>query len=160
VSEQTSNGYSTLDPGEKIMSQHPVLNATNVAIVTGASDLGFAAAKRLAASGLKVYIADPESPRLEAAIAEVAAVSSRRAVPTDVSKLAEPRQFGASTCAPFGVVVSVIGAMIIGSSSAAMARDTVSSHPPDEVINTACLPWQAPIATANPELQTFPAISR
>jgi NADP-dependent 3-hydroxy acid dehydrogenase YdfG len=103
MSGQTSNAYSTLDPGEKIMSQHTVLNTTNVAVVTGASDISFAAARRFAASGLKVCIADPESPRLEAAIAEVAAVSSRRAnavlaVPTGVSKLDKLRQFGASTC--------------------------------------------------------------
>jgi hypothetical protein len=37
-----------------------------------------------------------------------------------------------------------------------MARDTVRSHPPDEVINAACLPWQAPIGHRQPGAADLP----
>jgi hypothetical protein len=54
---------------------------------------------------------------------------------------------------------ALIGAMIIGSSSAAMARETVTSHLPHKgrcVIDTACLPWQAPIGHHQPEAADLP----
>jgi NAD(P)-dependent dehydrogenase (short-subunit alcohol dehydrogenase family) len=143
------------------MSLRPVLNASDGAAVTAAFNIGLAAAKRIAPSGLEVCTADPEITRLEAAVAEVAAASSRSAdaslaVPTDVSELGELRQFGASMCARFAVVVSVIGAMIIVSSSVAMACDTLSSHLPDGMINAACLPWQAPISREQSEAAHLP----
>jgi NAD(P)-dependent dehydrogenase (short-subunit alcohol dehydrogenase family) len=144
------------------MSLHPVLNARHAAaVIAGASNIGLAAAKRFAASGLKVCMADPETIRLEVVVAEVPAVSSRSAdavlaVPTDVSEFGELQQFGASMCARFAVVVSVIGAMIIASSSAASAHDALSSHLPDGAINAACLPWQAPIDRRQPEAADLP----
>jgi hypothetical protein len=138
------------------MSLHPVLNARDAAVITVASNIGLAAA-----SGLKVCMVDSETKRLEAVVAEVPAVSSRSAnavlaMPRDVSEFGQLQQFGASMCARFAVVVSVIGAMIIASSSAASANDTLSSHLPDGVINAACLPWQAPIDRRQPEAADLP----
>jgi hypothetical protein len=141
------------------MSLHHVLNARDGTVVTTVSNIDPAAAKRFAASGLEVCAGPPETTRLEAVIAEVAGAASSRsadarlAVQTDVSEL---RQFGASICSRFVVVVSVIGAMIIASGSAAMARDTLSSHLPDGMINAACLPWQAPIGRRQSEAADLP----
>ena len=47
---------------------HPALSSGNVAVVTGgASGIGFAAAERFAAMGLKVALADVPGERLDAA---------------------------------------------------------------------------------------------
>ena len=47
---------------------HPALTSGNVAVVTGgASGIGFAAAERFAAKGLKVVLADSPGERLDAA---------------------------------------------------------------------------------------------
>jgi NAD(P)-dependent dehydrogenase (short-subunit alcohol dehydrogenase family) len=55
---------------------HPVMSSDNVAVVTGGADgIGFAAAKRYAALGMKVCIADLGNHRLAAAEAELAAAS-------------------------------------------------------------------------------------
>lgn len=59
------------------MTDHPTLAAGHCAVITGgASGIGLAAAKRFAAMGLKVVIADLSSDRLDAAAAEVAAASA------------------------------------------------------------------------------------
>ena len=71
----------------------------NCAVITGgASGIGLAAAKRFAAMGLKVVIADLPGDRLDAAAREVAAASPNgakgvRAAPTDVSDSPRSRRW-------------------------------------------------------------------
>jgi NAD(P)-dependent dehydrogenase (short-subunit alcohol dehydrogenase family) len=92
------------------MAQDPVLRIGHVAVITGgASGIGFAAAKRFAALGMIVCIADLDNPRLGASVAEIAAVSTRSAdgvvgVPTDVSKLDDVRRLKAIVLERFGAV--------------------------------------------------------
>jgi NAD(P)-dependent dehydrogenase (short-subunit alcohol dehydrogenase family) len=69
------------------------LASGNVAVVTGAaSGIGLAASRRFAAMGLKVALADLDGERLQAAIAEVAALAPNAArdvvgVATDVAQI-------------------------------------------------------------------------
>jgi hypothetical protein len=92
------------------MTHHEAFSAGNVAVITGgASGIGLAAAKRFAALGLKVVIADMAGERLDAAAREVAltslsGVSAVRAWPTDVSKLDDLRRLEAETRSAFGSV--------------------------------------------------------
>jgi NAD(P)-dependent dehydrogenase (short-subunit alcohol dehydrogenase family) len=83
-----------LKPGGYEMS-HPLLPPDSVAVVTGgASGIGLAAAKRFAAMGLRVCIADLGEKRLADAAAAIAALaadgeSAVMTVETDVSRPAE-----------------------------------------------------------------------
>jgi hypothetical protein len=55
---------------------------------------------------------------------------------------------------------ALIGAMMIGSSSAAMAREAVTSQLSDgacSAIQTACLPWQAPNGHSQPTAADLPS---
>ena len=89
---------------------HPALSPSRVAVVTGgASGIGLAAARRFAAMGLKVCIADLEGERLRSAAGEVAAVAAEGprgvlAVPTDVSRVADVRRLQETVLASFGDV--------------------------------------------------------
>ena len=70
---------------------HPALQAGRVAVVTGSSSgIGLSAAKRFAALGMKVCMADINAERLESAATEVNAAApdgaaSVLAVATDVA---------------------------------------------------------------------------
>ncbi len=70
---------------------HPALQAGRVAVVTGSSSgIGLSAAKRFAALGMKVCMADINAERLESAATEVIAAApdgaaSVLAVATDVA---------------------------------------------------------------------------
>ncbi len=85
---------------------HPVLVPGNVAVVTGAaSGIGLAAAKRFAAMGMKVALADLASDALESARAEVATAGRKGdviAVATDVSDAAQVTALQAQVSAAFG----------------------------------------------------------
>ena len=74
-----------------MMTTHPALTEGRVAVITGAaSGIGLAAAKRFAAMGLKICIADLSPEALERAAGLVAAAGAPEsvlAVPTDVSRL-------------------------------------------------------------------------
>ena len=92
------------------MARHPALQAGQCAVITGgASGIGFAAAKRLAAMGLKVVIADRPGDRLDAAAAEAASLSTAGAgtvlaAPTDVSRVADLQALDSLARKTFGSV--------------------------------------------------------
>ena len=92
------------------MAHHPALQAGKCAVITGgASGIGFAAAKRFAAVGLKVVIADRPGDRLDAAGAKAASLSTAGAgtvlaAPTDVSRVADLQALDGLARKTFGSV--------------------------------------------------------
>src|SRR5580698_6814283 len=92
------------------MTNHPALAEGRVAVITGAaSGIGLAAARRFAAMGMRVCLADLSAQALDAAAAEVAAQSPSGkaavlAVPTDVSKLDQVEKLRDAACAAFDEV--------------------------------------------------------
>jgi NAD(P)-dependent dehydrogenase (short-subunit alcohol dehydrogenase family) len=89
---------------------HPALAAGRVAVITGAaSGIGLAAARRFAALGMRVCLADLASAALDAAVGQVASVAPEGAaavigIPTDVSKLAEVEALRDAALGRFGEV--------------------------------------------------------
>lgn len=88
----------------------PALSPDSVAVVTGgASGIGLAAARRFAAMGLRICLADRDVGRLQAAAAEVAAfapggTSSVLTVATDVARVEEVRRLEQTVLDQFGAV--------------------------------------------------------
>ena len=87
---------------------HPVLSATNVAVITGgASGIGFAAALRFAGIGMKVCIVDVDAARLTAAATQAASVAPGGAADimtavVDVSRVEEVRSLESAVRERFG----------------------------------------------------------
>ncbi|MER8527910.1 SDR family NAD(P)-dependent oxidoreductase [Mesorhizobium sp. M0814] len=92
----------------EIQTSLPALASGNVAVITGAaSGIGLAAAKRLAAMGMKIVLADIGGARLDEARRAVAAIAGDSAViaiATDVSKAAELDRLAERTSGTFGDV--------------------------------------------------------
>ena len=92
----------------EIQSALPALSKGNVAVITGsASGIGLAAAKRLAAMGMRLVLADIGGARLDAARQAVAAIAGEDAVlavATDVSKADELDRLAEKTHSAFGAV--------------------------------------------------------
>ena len=92
------------------MDQHPALTEGQVAVVTGAaSGIGLAAAKRFAAMGMRVCLADLGGEALDRAATEVmqsakGAASDVLAIPTDVSQLDDVRRLKDRALDAFGEV--------------------------------------------------------
>jgi NAD(P)-dependent dehydrogenase (short-subunit alcohol dehydrogenase family) len=92
------------------MTNHPALTEGRVAVITGAaSGIGLAAARRFAAIGMRICLADLSPTALEAASADVAEASPLGAagvlaVPTDVSRLQDVEKLRDAAYAAFGDV--------------------------------------------------------
>ena len=97
------------------MQHHPAIAPGRTAVITGgASGIGLAAGKRLAALGLNIVLADRAGAKLDAARAAVAAAASGagapdgdavvRAVPTDVGRIDDLRSLQKAADEAFGDV--------------------------------------------------------
>ena len=93
-----------------VLPNHPAMTAGHVAVITGgASGIGLAAAKKWAALGMKIVLADLGGERLENATHDVVSLSPLGAagvlaVPTDVSKIDDLRALEAAVLSAFGSV--------------------------------------------------------
>ncbi|HVY15198.1 MAG TPA: SDR family NAD(P)-dependent oxidoreductase [Rhodopila sp.] len=92
------------------MSTHPALAANHVAVITGAAGgIGLAVAKRFAALGMRICLADLSQQALDKAAEEVAAQSSQGrqtvlTVPTDVSRIEDVTRLKDAAYQRFGQV--------------------------------------------------------
>jgi len=88
------------------MPQHPALSKDRVAVITGsASGIGLAAAKRFAAIGMKLVLADLSQHALDRAATHLPG-AELVTVPTDVSKVEEVNRLKDRAYAAFGEVGS------------------------------------------------------
>ena len=86
------------------MPQHPALSEGRAAVITGgASGIGLAAAKRFAAMGMKLCLADLSQHTLDEAAAQIPAADIVT-VPTDVGKIDEVLHLKDCAYAAFGEV--------------------------------------------------------
>ena len=86
------------------MPQHPALAAGRAAVITGgASGIGLAAAKRFAAFGMKICLADLHQQALDRATEQLPGATIVT-VPTDVSKVEEVHRLKERVYADFGEI--------------------------------------------------------
>jgi NAD(P)-dependent dehydrogenase (short-subunit alcohol dehydrogenase family) len=86
------------------MTQHPALAEGRVAVITGgASGIGFAAAKRFAALGMKICLADLSEEALDRAGKQLSGTTVLT-VPTDVSRLEDVQRLKDRAYDAFGEV--------------------------------------------------------
>ncbi|HUC10591.1 MAG TPA: SDR family NAD(P)-dependent oxidoreductase [Stellaceae bacterium] len=86
------------------MPQHPALAAGRAAVITGgASGIGLAAAKRFAAIGMKICLADLHQQALDRATEQLPGATIVT-VPTDVSKIEEVHRLKERVYADFGEI--------------------------------------------------------
>ncbi len=96
------------------MNQHPALTAGRAAVITGgASGIGLAAAKRFAAMGMRVAIADIDGKRLDRAAEELES-SDVVAVKADVSSSEDVEALKAQVYDAFGEVAVLMNNAGIG----------------------------------------------
>ncbi|BCH24148.1 short-chain dehydrogenase [Mesorhizobium sp. L-8-10] len=99
----------------------PALAYGNVAVITGAaSGIGFAVARKFASMGLRVVIADRESPVLHSALAELVAIALGGpedviAIPCDVSRPEDLDRLADQANTQFGDVSFVMNNAGVGS---------------------------------------------
>jgi len=99
---------------------HPAIAPGRVAVITGgASGIGLAAARKFAASGMKIVLADLKGEALDQAAAAVAAVakggkSDVRAVATDVSVMEDVQRLKQIAYQSFGEVALLMNNAGIG----------------------------------------------
>jgi NAD(P)-dependent dehydrogenase (short-subunit alcohol dehydrogenase family) len=100
---------------------HPALVPDHVAVITGAaSGIGLAAARRFAAMGLKVCLADRDEERLAAAVASIGGTAF--AVPTDVSDRVSVEALAATVAARLGPVSVLMNNAGVGGGGDALAN--------------------------------------
>src|ERR1700720_4188510 len=86
------------------MPQHPALSKGGVAVITGgASGIGLAAARRFAAFGMKLVLADLSQDALDRAAAQLSD-AELVTVPTNVGKIDEVNRLKDRAYAAFGAV--------------------------------------------------------
>ena len=108
------------------MSMHPALAPGRAAVITGAaSGIGFAAAVKFAALGMKVHLADSNPEALKGAAAIVRASAKRpddvRASVIDVSDIGEVRRLKDESYSAFGEVALLMNNAGVGNGGGVFA---------------------------------------